>query len=148
MIVVREPWNQAVPLPRLLDMMGRPIEAKHRNVWVLQTPIRFEVDGVSYVIRENALTDMASAPWWTHWFITPHAWQWLTAAAIHDHGYAGLAPSRREADRWFRDVALAFGAQPWAAKVAYRGLRLGGRDAWRINQRRLETLGPGHRYLR
>ena len=108
MRIVR-PVGAMCPLSSLLRMKGRRPTDDERGVWVLEDPVVFKVDGYVHNIRAGALTDLASAPWFMRWLIEPEDWPWVTPAVIHDHAYAGLAATRAQADRWWRQAVIAVG---------------------------------------
>ena len=136
-----------VPLSALLRMKGRQPSKAEAGVWVLEDPVVFKADGHVYNIGRDALTDLASAPWFVRWMLEPEDWPWITAAVIHDHGYAGLAKTRAQADRWWRETVIADGGSSWAAWVTWAGLRAGGFAAWRHNRKQRRLLGSRWRYL-
>ena len=144
------PVRSMVPLAALSKLAGKPIDPDKLGVWVLETAVRFQPDGAGSPIIDigpGALTDLASAPWLFRWFIEPEDWPWLNAAVIHDHAYAGLAVTRREADRWWREAVEADGASRLQAWGTWAALRVGGWLAWRKNRANLERLGERWRYL-
>lgn len=148
---ITQPVNKLVPLASLLRLKGRQPTKAQLKVWVLETPVTFTVtrDGLDHalVIGRQAMTDLASAPWFLHWLLSPQSFPWINAAVIHDHGYAGLAKTRAEADRWWREAVLADGGTRLQAWVTWAGLRVGGFLAWRSNRRNLRRFGSMWRYL-
>ena len=141
MRIVR-PVGAMCPLSSLLRMKGRRPTDDERGVWVLEDPVVFKVDGYVHNIRAGALTDLASAPWFMRWLIEPEDWPWVTPAVIHDHAYAGLAATRAQADRWWRQAVIAVGGDSGRAWLTWAGLRAGGWLAWRRNRRQRRLSGP------
>lgn len=145
---VAQPYGRAIPLATLMRLNGQRVQRRHRRVRVLEDPVCFSVNDVAYTIGAGALTDLASAPWFTHWAINPLDDPWTTCATIHDHGFAELAHSRKQADRWWRECALSMGVTPALAWGTWLALRVGSWPAWRSNRQQLAKQGARWRYLK
>lgn len=151
-IRVVAPFGRAITLTALQEQMGQPVEDQHRNVWVTLDPVVFIEDHnyerTKHVIEPGFMTDLASAPWVLGWLLDPLSSPWRTAAVAHDASYAYLAPDRRTADRWWREIALARGAAPWRARLTWLGLRAAGYLAWRSNRKQYAEHGAQWRHLK
>lgn len=77
---------------------------KGNGVWIT-VPIGTEFD--------------VSVPWWARWFINPCDERWFLGALVHDYLLASGRVGRAQAAAEFYDGALAGGAPPWKARLAF-----------------------------
>lgn len=95
--------------------------------WSVVEPVVWHIgrDGSDNIIVIPAGTEFeSSVPWWARWFIGQDDPRFLLAALVHDvmleRGIYGRAQAAAE---WL-DGALAGGAPPWKARVAYVGVAI------------------------
>ena len=82
------------------------------------------------VVPKWFVTDFASVPWYGHEVIDPEG-PTARAAIVHDWLYAiGEPGKRQEADDTFYRAMLAFGVDPFHAKIAYDAVRAGGQAGY------------------
>ena len=115
------------------------IDVKHEkdengNVFVLREDIEICWDGKSFTIPAGFKSDGASVPcfFWRVVF-PPGDHRAMRAAFAHDYIYR-IHPdgwTRAEADRMFYELLIKGGIPEIRARLAYLGVRLFGRTAWR-----------------
>lgn len=98
-----------------------------------------------FTVPEGFVCDLASIPWWIQWLI-PKGGLEEVAALIHNWRYkhagdgkacGGDDYTRIESDlEWYWNVLWA-GCPTWRAWLVFRGVRWGGRKAWRAHARRI-----------
>ena len=82
------------------------------------------------VVPKWFVTDFASVPWYGHEVIDPEG-PTARAAIVHDWLYAiGEPGKRQEADETFYRAMLAFGVDPFHAKIAFDAVRAGGQAGY------------------
>lgn len=85
---------------------------------VIELPIGFE-------------TDFASIPR-VLWNLLPPTGQYGKAAVIHDYLYrTPFYATRLQADQVLFEAMTELGVSWWTRQIIYRGVRLGGRRAWK-----------------
>lgn len=145
---VARPAGAMVPLGALMRFAGKRPSRAERGVYYLEDPVVFVADGIPMTIGPGALTDLASVPWFLRFAIQPEDWPWQTPGIIHDHAYAELALTRRQADRWWREACMDLRAPHRLTWASWLALRATGWVAWSKNRRQLRRLGTHWRYLR
>ena len=84
-------------------------------------------------IAEGFETDLASIPRPLLWLVDDD--DIAESAVVHDHIYRNPAiypnVTRKQADKVMGDILKKNGQSCWVRWVVYRGVRLGGRGAWK-----------------
>ena len=93
-----------------------------RRRWRSSAPVRWHIGRAQSgrVVEIAAGREFESSiPWWAAWFIHPDDPRFLLAALIHDVMLEDRIYGRAQAAAEWLDGALAGGAPPWKAKVAF-----------------------------
>lgn len=107
------------------------------RTWRIDRAVGYTTQAGEYIaVKEGTITDLASIPRWL-WPILPPDGDYLEAAVIHDelyrrHRSGDITRTRYQADSIFLE-AMRFGnILAWERFLVYRGVRLGGKGAWRV----------------
>lgn len=92
------------------------------HTFVTDEPVDWEVgfkgNGQWVTIPEGTAFDV-SVPWFLRWFIDPRDERWFLGALVHDYLLVSGRLGRAQAAAEFYDGALAGGAPPWKARLAF-----------------------------
>lgn len=111
----------------------REVDVDH-EIWCLVDPLVWEIDylgsGDFITVPAGFCSDGASIPWPLS-IVLPRWGRWRRAACLHDHLYEMLqagapdqhAPTRKDADRIFREALLASGVWRMTAFAFWLAVR-------------------------
>ena len=106
--------------------------------WEVREPFRFyTARQIAWIIvPAGFITDLASVPWFGRWYVSVDG-DHTKPAIIHDFLYTrasvalGLAITRREADRIFREALRLRGVGLIKTWILYTAVRIGGGRRYR-----------------
>lgn len=81
------------------------------------------------IVNADFESDGASIPWYMLWLMRP-AGDLFEAAIFHDHCYKYATKTKSFADKAFYNIALNYGCPKWKAKLAYIGVKIGGKGKY------------------
>ena len=106
-------------------------DEKQGKVIVLDRDFSFFFQNKIYTIPEGFQSDGMSIPRFFWRFISPQLdFQTLIPSIQHDFAYMYHIGERRDIDKWYRNLLVAYGMPKWKADIVYMGVRLGGSSHW------------------
>lgn len=127
-------WPLDKPVPHLsLFLLPLTLEYLDGCSWRLVKPFTFGSVTLERVIElpEGFQTDFASIPR-VFWNLLPPTGSYGKAAVIHDFLYrTPFYATRAQADLVLLEAMTDLGVGWWTRQIIYRGVRLGGRRAWK-----------------
>ena len=96
-----------------------------RNFWRVNESWKLS----HYTVPTGFISNAASVYRWLWWLFTP-AGELFEASIAHDYAYHSKVVSRELADIMFYKLMLLYGVPKWRAKLAYFGVRLGGKSRY------------------
>lgn len=112
---------------------------KHNNGkadwWEVVEPVRVRCplnDYGRFVIHAGYTTDFASVPQLFWWLVPPHG-RTANACVVHDYLYEHkpVKASRKEVDRFWRELLRESGVKPWQVWLMYGYVRAFGWVNWK-----------------
>ncbi len=103
--------------------------------WILNSPLKYEVNGMNYEVPRGFVTDFASIPR-VFWVAFPPCAKYTPAAVVHDYLYWIQSDECNQecADKILLS-AMENSNVSWAERKAiYSAVRIAGKEAWQDNK--------------
>lgn len=104
--------------------------------WIATRYHEFRNEIMTVFVPRGFACDLGSIPWWARWLFSPNG-NYQRAAMFHDAAYRLQFCSRFQADALLREIATIDRTPIWQVMLLYWAVRVGGREIWKENGRRL-----------